>query len=191
MGDNWSKTELWQEKLIPLLDWVLSDAYTNSDSLSKPYNELIDKYQNTWNMSTDSIKAYVDENGYDYILNFFNPDANSLKKLVLLLVLIHQMKGSRSGLELILNVLGVTGTVTEWWETTPVGIENTFSLDVDAESLPAGDDPNTYNKFATFIQNYVYPDVKYTINYYSTFGLLITSDVQGQMDFEFVGSVSA
>lgn len=162
LGQNWGDTPLYQEKIIPMLDYFLSNNFVDSKKLSEAYDELINKYTNTADLPADNIREYIKENGYEYVLNLLNPNDTELKVVVYLLVLIHQLKGSKEGIKIVLSLFqsefSPTDTViTEWFNTIPVGTENTFSIDTNVDIGKTGDE--FFTNFKTFIQNYVYPEL--------------------------------
>ena len=169
LPEYWSQTPLWGEKLIPLFDYLLNNSFVDGElddksiGLSSAFYELINKYQNPKDLPLANIIALVNESGYGYILDLLDPSADEVKILVYLLVLIHQLKGSRKGLEAVLSIftLGTSPTdiqITQWWEALPVGTENTFNIDanINIEIIS-----NTFfSSFSNFIRNYVYPELE-------------------------------
>lgn len=163
LGEYWSQQPLYAEKLIPLLDYILNNSFTDNDKMSSAFYELINKYQNTADLPVESIKEYVKENGYGYILDLLNPSDEGLKIIVYLLVLIHQLKGREIGIETVLSIfqLEISPTDTEiiqWFENTPVAEENTFKVDSKIDVSKVNE--NFFINFNNFIKNYVYPELK-------------------------------
>lgn len=162
LGDYWSNTPLYAEKLIPLLDYTLSNNFAEDSKMSSAFYELINKYQNTADLPIENIKEYIKENGYEYILNLLNPNEEDLKILVYLIVLIHQLKGSEVGIKTVLSLFQLNAVpedtqIIQWYQTLPVAEENTFSIDSKVDISKAGD--NFYSNFSNFIKNYVYPEL--------------------------------
>ena len=162
LSNYWRNTPLYAEKIIPLLDTCLSNNYTLSDKVSSAFYELINKYQNTADLPTPILKEFIREQGYGYILDLVVQDEDSVKALWYLLVLIHQLKGTKEGLLLVLSLFGDNfdpskTKINQWFETIPVGKENTFTLDstIDISKLGEG----FFSKFQTFVANYVYPEM--------------------------------
>lgn len=162
LSNYWRNTPLYAEKIIPLLDTCLSNNYTLSDKVSSAFYELINKYQNTSDLPISVLKEFIKEQGYGYILDLVVQDENSVKALWYILVLIHQLKGSKEGLLLVLSLFDSNFDPTkthikQWFETIPVGKENTFTLEstVDISKLGEG----FFQKFQTFVSNYVYPEM--------------------------------
>lgn len=178
-------TPLWGEKLIPLLDYTFSNNYVNRGEMSEAFYQIVNKYTNTTELPLESLTYYVKEMGYDYIIEFFNPDEEGAQRLVSFLVLIHLLKGSRKGLELILNIMGIKGTISEWYETDPLGVVNTFTLAINSDTLVNNEDPQTYRNFEKFVRNYVYPEVNFVIIYNANITYNIYSDMQGTMKIKY------
>jgi hypothetical protein len=172
LGNKWSESPLYAEKIIPLLDTVLSNNYQYSDKMSSAFFELINKYQNTAELPTENIKEFIKENGQEYILNLLNPDDERIKILVYLMPLIRLFKGTKKGIQIVLSLFQLNeepqdSVITDWYETLPVGVENTFSIDSGLDISGAGD--NFFNNFSNFIKHYVYPEltllkVRYSVN---------------------------
>lgn len=191
-------TPLWGEKLIPLMDYVLSNNYANKKQLSEAYYQIVNKYVNTSDLNLESLTNYVKEMGYDYILNFFQPDEEGTRNLVSFLAAVHFLKGSRKGLQLILNLMGiqpptnrdhrgnVIPLIQDWYETMPLGVVNTFTLNVDSNSLVNNNNPQTYRNFKIFVANYVYPEVNFKIIYTGDINLNINIDMQGTLKRKYI-----
>lgn len=106
----WAKTPLYGEKIIPLLDYVLSTDYQHTDQLASAFYDISSKYKNPADLPIDKIEALIEESGYGYVRNLLGQDNDSLRLLVYTLVLIHQFKGSKKGLELVLQMLRSSST---------------------------------------------------------------------------------
>lgn len=163
LGDYWNKVPLYAEKLVPLLDYLLTNNNVNSDKLSKSFYALMNKYQNTADLPQEDLEEYVRENGYGYIFDLLNPNSDNLKIIVYLLVLIHQLKGNIEGIKLVLSLFQLETEpedteIIQWYEELPVAEENTFKINSKANIAEAGD--NFFTNFSTFIKNYVYPELR-------------------------------
>ena len=162
LSDYWANVPLYAEKIIPLLDYILSNNFSETEKLAGAFYELIDKYQNTAELPIENIKEYIKENGYGYILDLLNDSNGDLKILVYLLVLIHQLKGSKKGIQTVLSLFQLDAEpsdtqITEWYETLPVGVENTFTISSKVDVSKAGN--KFFQNFAKFIKSYVYPEL--------------------------------
>ena len=109
----WVNTPLYGEKIIPLLDYILSTDYTHTDKLATAFYSVENKYKNSADLPIDRIEAIIEESGYGYIRNLLGDDEDSLKLLVYILVMIHQLKGSKKGIETVLNLIRSTGDELE------------------------------------------------------------------------------
>ena len=85
----WAQTPLYAEKLIPLLDHMLSVESPYADKLALAYFDIWNKYTNPEDMTPESIKALVRELGYGYILDLLATTDDNLSKILFLLPLIH------------------------------------------------------------------------------------------------------
>ena len=101
----WANTPLYGEKIIPLLDYVLSTDYENADLLATSFYKIESKYKNTSDLPLEAIEEVIDENGYKYIRDLLGDDEDSLKFFVYILVMIHELKGGKRGIETVLNFL--------------------------------------------------------------------------------------
>ena len=101
----WVNTPLYGEKILPLIDYVLSTDYEKTDLLASAFYNMESKYRNTADLPIECIEEIIDESGYTYIRNLLGQDDDSLRVLVYLLVLIHQLKGSKKGIETVMELL--------------------------------------------------------------------------------------
>ena len=113
-------------------------------------------------MPLENLKEFIREQGYGYILDLVIQDENSVKALWYLLVLIHNLKGSKQGILLVLSLFEDDfdpnkTKIEQWYETIPVGRENTFTLESTIDVSKMGD--GFFKNFQTFISNYVYPEM--------------------------------
>lgn len=121
LPEYWGSTPLYGEKIIPLIDYILGTDFVQADKLANAFYTIENKYKNTGDLPIDCIKAIIEESGYDYVLKLLGDDEDSIRLLVYLLVLIHQLKGTGLGIEVVLNllkrdkdpmVLGIVGNPT-------------------------------------------------------------------------------
>ena len=109
----WANTPLYGEKIIPLLDYILSTDYQYTDKLASAFYDIESKYKNTADLPIDKIEAIIEESGYGYVRDLLGRDEESLRLLVFLLVLINELKGSKRGIETVLNLLKTRGDELE------------------------------------------------------------------------------
>jgi len=165
LPEFWSQAPLYAEKIIPLLDNMLSNNFNQNEKLSSAFYELINKYQNTADLPVENIKEYIKENGYSYITDLLESDAN-LKIVLYLLPLIHFLKGSEAGLKIVLSLFKLADSsdtiddtiITQWYNALPVGEENTFSVDLPLDITKVSN--KFYTNFSNFIKHYVYPELR-------------------------------
>lgn len=101
----WVNTPLYGEKIIPLLDYVLSTDFDKTEQLASAFYNISSKYKNTQDLPTEQIEAIIDECGYGYAKDLLSQDDDSLRVLVYLLVMIHQLKGSKRGVKAVMELL--------------------------------------------------------------------------------------
>lgn len=156
----WAQTPLYSEKLIPLLDHLLSVESPYADKLALAYYDIWNKYTSPEEMTPDSIRALIRELGYGYILDLLSTSDSNLEKILFLLPLIHYLKDTKKGLEVVFSLLQsddkpVNTKINVWHESNPVGEEDTFSVESDINL--ASVDADFFEKFDTFVRKYVYP----------------------------------
>lgn len=191
---EWAKTPLYAEKIIPLLDHMLSVDSPYADKLAYAYYDIWNKYTAPEEMTEESIRAYIRDHGYGYILDLLSLSSENLQNLLFLLPLIHYMKDSKIGLETVFSLMQSTDTtigtnITVWHETNPVGPEDTFTIESDINLATV--DASFFEKFDTFITKYVYPTLTGLTVSYSLSGVqtllpvvttMVTVNLNGAMD---------
>jgi len=134
--------------ITDLLDWLFDEELSIENlSPSEKYNlDVTDE---------DGLKEIMAELGFDYISDVVNLTKEELKTLVQHTFLLHYLKGTRTGLELALKLLGIEHTVEEWFEMDPPGDPYTFNLVID---MPLNQVPEqVLDKLRTFFRSYVFP----------------------------------
>lgn len=158
------------------------------DEKIKDFADSIGKFSDRVNLSDEAYEEILYESGYSYITDILVLDNEGLRNLLAFTPLIHLLKGTRKGLELVLKLLGATAEIVEWWETIGDANElppNSFSLTV--QFAGGNDDQQMLIKFIDFISHYVYPLM------YLDLGVVATTDVkvsvQGVTDLEDSGTI--
>ena len=154
----WATTPFYSEKLVPLLDTYLSVGSPHANKLALAYYDLWNKYTKPEDMQDDSIREYIKDLGYGYLLNLLNNSSKSLRELLMLLPIIAMLKDSRKGLELVFSLFKAgesTISIKEWWEGDELGDEDTFEIDcaIDINNISE----SFLQDFGVFIQKYVHP----------------------------------
>ena len=106
----WATTPLYAEKVIPLLDTYLSVGSPYANKLALAYYDIWNKYTKPEDMTLESIKAYIRDHGYGYILNLVSDSYENIQHVLMLLPIIAYLKDSRKGLEIVLSLLQPEGT---------------------------------------------------------------------------------
>ena len=193
LSNYWRNQPLYAEKIIPLLDTCLSNNFVLSNKVANAFYELINKYQNTAELPLEMLKEFIREQGYGYILDLVVQDEDTVKLLWYMLVLIHQLKGSKEGLLLVLSLLESNfdpnqTNITQWYETIPVGRPNTFTLETTIDVAKLGD--GFFSRFKKFLDNYVYPEmVAMKVNY--NVDSCITYRPYARVKIDCVGSINS
>jgi len=138
-------------KIAELLDYILA-------GFEIEFGDVVNKYANPADASEDVIARVIDEYGFRYIYEIAaDLEDADISILLNFMSLLHFMKGTRPGLELVLEVLGFSATIVEWWETEPRGEEHTFDMTVFMDLSQVTDVFATLRKVRVFAENYVYP----------------------------------
>lgn len=189
----WATTPLYAEKLIPLLDSILSVDSPHADKLALAYYDIWNKMSSPENMTEESIKSYIRDHGYGYLLELLSVSGDTLQNVLFLLPLIHYLKGSRRGLEVVLSLLQGSlnisaSEIVSWFKADDME-EDTFTVESDLDLATI--DSSFFEKFDIFVQKYVYPTLTGLTVSYSVSGghtllpavtIVNTIDMYGVMD---------
>jgi hypothetical protein len=128
------------------------------DNFENDYSDIINKYQNPALASDDVISEVINEYGFGYINELIDTLENvDISILLNFMSLLHFLKGTRAGLELVLETLGFQAIIVEWWETNPKGPEHTFDMTVLMDLSKVPEVFVTLSKVRLFVEQYVYP----------------------------------
>ena len=119
------------------------------------FSDITSKYGNLY-PSADVADAVIDEQGYGYILDVLKLSAVDIRRLMPLIPVIHFLKGSKMGLQLVMRYLGIGYSFVEWWETNGSGIPDTYTLTVDIPPTVT-DSARFLSTLASFLHQYIYP----------------------------------
>ena len=138
-------------KVAEMLDYI-------SAQHREDFFDVKNKYRNPELLSEEVAANIIEEYGFNYI----NEIADTLTQvetdiLLHFISLVHFLKGHRTGLELILRVLGFEFVIEEWWEQTPKGTPMTFNMDILMNLTIVPDVFETLTKIRNFVEHYVYP----------------------------------
>jgi hypothetical protein len=116
------------------------------------------KFQDPTQLREIAIKEIITELGFDYIRNLMDTlDDISFNVLIDFLSLLNLLKGSRRGLEIVLQLLGLDSIIVEWWENQPQKEPMTFDLTIIVTNSTVPDIEDTLSKIRIFVQHYVIP----------------------------------
>lgn len=150
------KDEVLYTKIVSILDNVVQTGLDD-------FKDVVDKYTDPDGASTEVIDNIILENGFGYIKDLTDTLTGIERDILLHFIsLLHLLKGHRTGLELVLTVLGFNAVITEWFEQTPKGEPNTFIMDVDFNLSIVTDVFDTLEKLRIFVREYVYPILSLT-----------------------------
>lgn len=185
----WAQTPLYAEKIIPLLDHLLSVESPYADKLALAYYDIYNKYVNPEDMTSESIQALIREMGFGYILDLLSTSDDNLSKMLFLLPLIHYLKDTEEGLKIVFSLLQssdkpVNTEISVWHKQNPVGEENTFTVKSDINLASVGSD--FFDRFDTFIRKYVYPsltglEVAYSVTGASTLLPVVSTRIRATL----------
>ena len=96
-------------EITQLLDYVISKEHTELEP-------VISKYKDFSLLKKDYLVSIVGEFGYDIIMDITSFSESEIRKLLEYLCLINFLKGTRSGLEKALDLMGINFSLKEWWE---------------------------------------------------------------------------
>lgn len=154
--------ELYQ-KIVEMLDFSEGRAIDNEgidtyDNVAQYYNDLIYKYSDLSKLSDEALKSRIEEAGYESLLNVLNYTQSTLVLLAQYLPLLKILKGSKAGIELILEMICSDYIVEEWWEdeASEPAPECTYTIDL-MRLLNASITKDIVDKFVYFSRKYVYP----------------------------------
>lgn len=156
LADYQHNKELWSQ-LTALTSHIITK--TNNDLAAVKY-----KYTDPSKIGNEAIKQIILENGFGYIKDIMDTiQGFDFEKMFYFVNLIGNLKGTRSGMELVLRLMGFESIITEWWEdpTKPEPWSYKITVIVDNSFVP--DLLNTLNKLKLFSENYLYSKIS-TIN---------------------------
>lgn len=164
------------EEFYRLVDYLL-----NSNVVT--LNDTLYKFKDRSKIQVEALQSYITEQGYEYIVNVLSLTKDQLETLTEYLNLIHFLKGTRRGLELVLDLLGIVADITEWWEEDPKEEPHTFRMELEFNLGNIRRD--TVTRLTEFTTHYVFPKLKsIIINYESEIASMQVS-LAGGVDQEF------
>lgn len=138
-------------KLVSMIDYIVI-------GLAEEFEDIKYKYADPSIVKDEVIKEVINELGFSYITNVMDTITNfEFNTLLEFVSIINLLKGSRTGLELVLRLLGLDSIITEWWEDYPVKEPYTFKLVIIADAQFVPDINLTLSKINEFVRAYVFP----------------------------------
>lgn len=170
-------------KVSELLQYVVDRAYEENRDISEKF-----KYPET--AKEEAIYTTILEFGYEYIADL-GDQITSVDKasLIQFISLLHLLKGTRRGLELVLTLLGFTFEITEWWEEGGSGEPMTFNMTVFIGLSGVENVFTTLTNLRSFIRNYVLPKLDDTFVVFDVEFVELTVITAGFVDKEIEGLI--
>jgi hypothetical protein len=130
------------------------------EKFASALNDVASKYTDPSSVTREVVTEVFRENGLKSVVDLLNNvnvvDYNTVLAFSAYVTL---LKGSRTGYETVLRLIGFTYTLKEWWEEGGSGIPNTFSIDIDLNASQTSKPYETFQKFKKFTSEYVFPIV--------------------------------
>ncbi len=144
------KTYELYPKVRELLNHIISNALTELEDVKY-------KYKGSDIVRKEVIQEVIEELGFGYINGIIDTITNfEFNVLLDFIGLLNLLKGSRTGLELILRLLSLDSVIQEWWEQSPVGEPNTYVITVIMNGSTVPNPSQTLEKVQAFAKEYVY-----------------------------------
>tara|TARA_Y100000310_G_C20630286_1_gene788267 strand:+ start:261 stop:995 length:735 start_codon:yes stop_codon:yes gene_type:complete len=163
---------------------IIDDLVTLEEAKLK---EIVEKYKDISVQVDEVYERTIDEMGYEYIRDVLKLSSDELRVMRSYMNLIHFLKGHKSGLELVLNIMNITYYIREWWEHVEDAasqdsykIPDTFTMEFSANTAKVY--PETNARLRTFVRHYVYPQLADLITGYSWWDAINEIQVGGFSD---------
>lgn len=151
VAENLRELEIYP-KVTDMLNYII-------DKMATEFADVENKFIDPNLVDEEVVSEIIREYGFEYI-NDIAATLTTLDSSLLLhfVSLLNLLKGHRSGLELILRVLGFESVISEWWEQSPKGEPMTFNMQVFINySQVSGSVFDTLAQIKKFTRFYVFP----------------------------------
>lgn len=147
---------------------LLDDVQTQNDT---DFKDTFNKYRDIEDINIEGVKLIIKEFGYQYIVDVLALTDTQLVSMLGFLSLVHILKGHKSGVELVLRLLGYDYTIEEWWEdpTNIKGFGYNYGFDYGQKDLAPGESIITLldsdvssdiiARIQIFLDNYVFYNI--------------------------------
>lgn len=140
-------------KLVDMLNYIVQ-------GYAEEFKDIRLKNSGPDEVSEEVIKEIIRELGFDYITSVMDTITGfQFNSLLEFISLVNLLKGSRTGFELILKLLGFDSVITEWWEMYPKGQPQTFNIVVIMNNTFIPDVQATLDQVKIFSRAYVFPTI--------------------------------
>jgi hypothetical protein len=148
--ENLRSLELYP-KVTGMIDHIVKNY-------AKEWEDVKYKYRGPDIVRDEVVKNIITELGFSYISDVMDTLTNiEFNTLLQFISLVSLLKGSRSGLELILKLLRFEYVIKEWWEQVPESDVYTFEIVIIMDSNIVPDVQKTLDKVKIFARAYVFP----------------------------------
>src|SRR5574344_1199476 len=166
LTENAVEKELYQ-KIVEMLDYTegrSDDADgTDFETVAQSYNAIVNKYKDIFSLNEQSLRSMMSEAGetYESMINVAQMNNVQLAMFVQYLPIIKFLKGSRTGLEVVLDLFCSEYTLTEWFEDPSHEMPDyTFRIDL-MRILDYSITSDIANNVIEFCRHYLYPVLTY------------------------------
>lgn len=129
-----------------------------TEKFSQAIIDVASKYTDPNSVSREVVSEVFRENGLPSVVELLEKldvvDHNTLLAFSSYILL---FKGSRSGYETVLRLMGFDYDMTEWWEVGGSGVPNTFAINIDLNDSRVSQPYETFQKIKKFTSEYVFP----------------------------------
>jgi len=164
MAKKYFPSKLSEQELYQKVSEMIE--YTES-MVKNDFKNIKNKYSDYVNQDTDFLKQTIKESKYEYLLNVLNFEDEDIVNFMGYLSLVHSLKGTQSGLELVFKLMSIEAEITNWWEMEPKGDPNTADVEINLNMSKVLND--TVEKLFEFFRQYIYPIISLTITYSAIF----------------------
>lgn len=123
------------------------------------YKDIAFKYKDIMQLSEESLRAMLIENGFSAILDLFELTLDKLQMFCLYLPLFKAMKGTDIGFNQLLTLIAYDFELETWLDNPAELDEYTYNITF-ITFLNVGFDSSIISKFIKFSRSYVYPVLK-------------------------------
>ena len=144
LSDYDAQQELLQN-LSDMIDYIQAENW-------EEFSILLNKYRDFYSEG-EATEEVLKEFGYTYLVNLLEASNGSSADFRAFIHLLHFLKGSRDGMEFGFRLLNIEVLISEWWEQTPEGTPDTYTLEMTGGQVTQ----EVVDQVKIFSRQYVYP----------------------------------